>query len=417
MTVGSLFAGIGGFDLGFERAGAVPAWSVEIDKSCRRLLARHFPESERYEDVRQVGADTLGAVDLICGGFPCQDVSVAGRREGLAGQRSGLWWQFHRILGELRPRWVVIENVPGLLSIDEGRGFASILHGLGELGYRSAWRVLDAQYFGLAQRRKRLFIVGHLADGSAGEVLFERTGVPGDPATGRQTGQDVAFALTASVRRSGDGHGNAWNTTYPIAGTLGGSSQSGGFRTTDLDNNGAFVVAEPLTRSTCKTTSHGDGSPHNLIVAPTVTSKWAKGSGEPAGDEVQNLVYDGMQVTSKHNRQNPKPNAPAPTLYSGGSALLVRMREGKPGGGKGPLISHDASLTLGTANDQTLCNGTGVRRLTPLECERLQGFPDSWTEGHADTTRYKMLGNAVAVPVAEWIARRIMGAELTGGDT
>ena len=93
------------------------------------------------------------------------------------------------------------------------------------------------------------------------------------------------------------------------------------------------------------------------------------------------------------------------------------MREGKPGGGKGPLISHDASLTLGTANDQTLCNGTGVRRLTPLECERLQGFPDSWTEGHADTTRYKMLGNAVAVPVAEWIARRIMGAELTGGDT
>jgi len=362
--MGSLFSGIGGFSLAFQRAGVRAAWQVEIDKSCQKVLARHFPESERHDDVATAGRETLGSADVVCGGFPCQDLSIAGGRKGLAGKRSGLWREFHRILAELRPGWVVIENVPGLLSSNDGRDFAVVLHGLGELGYLTAWRVLDAQFFGLAQRRNRVFIVGHLGSGRAAEVLFERAGVPGNPAPGGKAGQDVAFALTASVRKSGDGHGNAWNTTYPVAGTLGGSSQSGGFRTTDLDNSRAFVVAD------------------------TVTSKWAKGTGGPAGDEVQNLV----------------------------AVSTLRMREGKDGGGKGPLIREDQSVTLATANDQALFDGPAVRRLTPTECERLQGFPDGWTEGHADTQRYKMLGNAVAVPVVEWIARRIVGAELTRTD-
>jgi DNA (cytosine-5)-methyltransferase 1 len=115
ITCGSLFSGIGGFDLAFQRAGIETIWQVEIDEKCLNILVRHFPNAERYTDVRTVGKQNLTPVDVICGGFPCQDLSVAGKRAGLAGERSGLWHEFHRIISELEPRWVVIENVPGLL--------------------------------------------------------------------------------------------------------------------------------------------------------------------------------------------------------------------------------------------------------------------------------------------------------------
>jgi DNA (cytosine-5)-methyltransferase 1 len=129
---------------------------VEIDKAAQAVLRRHFPNAQLHSDITTVSGGDLGpAVDVLCGGFPCQDVSVAGRRAGLAGARSGLWHEFHRILGEARPRWVVIENVPGLLSSNRGRDFATILRGLGDIGYCVAWRVLDSQYFGVPQRRLR----------------------------------------------------------------------------------------------------------------------------------------------------------------------------------------------------------------------------------------------------------------------
>ena len=121
MNVGSLFAGIGGFDLGFERAGMRVAWQVELDPYCRAVLARHFPDAARFEDVCEVGARNLAPVDLICGGFPCQDLSPAGRGAGIDGARSGLWAEFARIVRELRPRYVVVENVPALLT---GKGKA-----------------------------------------------------------------------------------------------------------------------------------------------------------------------------------------------------------------------------------------------------------------------------------------------------
>src|SRR5579875_134000 len=176
LRYGSLFAGIGGFDLGADRAGWRCAWQVEIDRRCVEVLARHWPEVERFGDVRAVGAHNLAPVDLICGGFPCQDLSVAGRRAGLAGSRSGLWWEFYRIVAELRPAWVVVENVPGLLSSNRGRDMGTILASLGDLGYGWAYRVLDAQWFGVPQRRRRVFIVGHLGDYSATQVLLEPEG-------------------------------------------------------------------------------------------------------------------------------------------------------------------------------------------------------------------------------------------------
>ena len=159
----SLFSGAGGFEQGFDRAGIETQLMVEIDEKAQAVLRRHYPETELISDVRDVREGTEGDdIDLVYGGFPCQDVSVAGKRKGLAGSRSGLWFEFHRIVSQLRPRWVVIENVRGLLSSNKGRDFEVILEGLDELGYGVSWAVLDAQHFGVPQRRSSVFIVASL---------------------------------------------------------------------------------------------------------------------------------------------------------------------------------------------------------------------------------------------------------------
>lgn len=173
MNVGSLFAGIGGFDLGFERAGMRVAWQVELDPYCRAVLARHFPEAERFEDICEVGARNLAPVDLICGGFPCQDLSAAGRGAGIDGARSGLWAEFARIVRELRPRYVVVENVPALLT---GKGkrwkrgpIGRVLGDLAEARYDAEWACLSAREFGAPHLRKRVWIVAYPArDAEAG---------------------------------------------------------------------------------------------------------------------------------------------------------------------------------------------------------------------------------------------------------
>jgi DNA (cytosine-5)-methyltransferase 1 len=173
VNVGSLFAGIGGFDLGFERAGMRVDWQVELDPYCRAVLARHFPDAARFEDVRKVGARNLSPVDLLCGGFPCQDLSAAGRGAGIDGARSGLWAEFARIVRELRPRYVVVENVPALLT---GKGkrwergpIGRVLGDLAEARYDAEWACLSAREFGAPHLRKRVWIVAYPArDAEAG---------------------------------------------------------------------------------------------------------------------------------------------------------------------------------------------------------------------------------------------------------
>lgn len=160
LTVGSLFSGIGGLDLGLERAGMQIAWQVEIDDYAQKVLQRHWPDVPRYRDIRACGAHNLAPVDLICGGFPCQPHSLAGRRGGLTDKRD-LWPEYRRILCELRPRRVVAENVPGLLSTDNGRFFGGILRDLATLGYDAEWSVLSACALGAPHTRERLFIVAH----------------------------------------------------------------------------------------------------------------------------------------------------------------------------------------------------------------------------------------------------------------
>lgn len=160
-TFGSLFAGIGGFDLGLERAGMICQWQVEIDPCSRSVLQSNWPKTPRYKDVQDVGVRNLEAVDLICGGFPCQDVSLAGRRAGLKGKRSTLWSEFHRIIGEIGPRWVLVENVRGLYTSDSGRFFGKILRDLAESRYDAEWDCLSAAFFGAPQLRHRIFIVAY----------------------------------------------------------------------------------------------------------------------------------------------------------------------------------------------------------------------------------------------------------------
>lgn len=211
LTGVSLFAGVGGFDLAMERNGVKVVATVEIDKKCNEVLAKHFPTAKQFTDVQQVtGKDLLDAGfdptrGIITGGFPCQDLSVAGKRAGLAGERSGLFWEIARLVEETQTEWFILENVPGLLSSNGGKDFGIVLGEMAQLGYRVGWRVLDAQYFGVPQRRRRVFIVGSRSGDAEriGKVLFERNSVRRDTTQSKPQGQDSATSTTRSFGQTG----------------------------------------------------------------------------------------------------------------------------------------------------------------------------------------------------------------------
>ena len=175
MTHGSLFTGIGGFDLGFEKIGIKTSWQVENNTRCKKVLRNKWPKVTRYEDVKKVGKKNLKPVDVISSGFPCQDLSTSqnGRKGGLQASRSGLFFEAARIIDELQPKWFVLENVLGLLSSNEGEDFKTVITTLSKRRYCVSWRVLDSKYFGVPQGRRRVFIVGSLGNTSSAQVLFE----------------------------------------------------------------------------------------------------------------------------------------------------------------------------------------------------------------------------------------------------
>jgi DNA (cytosine-5)-methyltransferase 1 len=221
LTCGSLFSGVGGMDIGLAWAGFRHLFFAEIDPYCRAVLAARFPGVPVYDDVRDVDA-SAGHVDLLCGGFPCQDLSVAGKRAGLAGARSGLFHEFMRIGDALRPRAVLLENVEGLYSSNGGRDFGVVLNALAERGYLVTWRTLDAQHFGVPQRRRRVFVCA-IADGDPraeriGEVLALAEGGGGDSPTREPSWPDVAARVRAGAPSGGGGGGmTGWDD---VAGTL-----------------------------------------------------------------------------------------------------------------------------------------------------------------------------------------------------
>jgi len=347
-----------------------PVYQLEVDRECRKVLQRHWPRVRRHGDIVATESANLAGVDLVCGGFPCQDLSVAGRRAGLAGKRSGLWSEFHRILEDTRPRWCLIENVPGLFSSPlerSGRDFAVILRGLAGLGYCVAWRVLDAQYFGLAQRRQRVFIVGSFGDFACVQILFEPESLSGDHPTSKETGARIAEgSFSRALSHVGGGDDPGANKGAPLV-----------FHDRMGKTDRAIIdETSPPLRSSSKVVM---AYPDPAYAVSGVRSKFGSGW---------------------HNQDTFVVGPIAPNA--------------------GPK-SHDAgnfhSNQSVDAGHVFPVDSSSVRRLTPTECERLQGFPDDWTkfgeDGKAisDSQRYRMLGNAVAVPVAAWIGRRILAIE------
>jgi DNA (cytosine-5)-methyltransferase 1 len=210
LTGVSLFAGVGGFDLAMERNGVEVVANVEIDKQCQKVLAKHFPNAKQFSDITDVkGSDLIAAGfepsrGIITGGFPCQDLSVAGKRAGLVGERSGLFWEIARLIEETKTEWFILENVPGLLTSNKGKDFGVVIGTMADIGYSLAWRVLDAQHFGVPQRRRRVFIVGRrTGDGlSSAEVLFKSEGLRRNTTQSKQTRQDTATSTARSFGQS-----------------------------------------------------------------------------------------------------------------------------------------------------------------------------------------------------------------------
>jgi DNA (cytosine-5)-methyltransferase 1 len=243
VTFGSLFAGIGGFDLGLERAGMVCKWQVEIDPYARAVLDKHWPEVPKHDDVRTFPPQGEWGVDVICGGFPCQDISVAGKGAGLAGARSGLWYEYARIIGELRPSYVIVENVAALLA----RGMGTVLGDLSSLGYDAEWHVIPASAVGAPHRRERAWIVAHsdggrlhrlradsgdggtlpkerqqreFRGGDGGEDVADANGLPGAQQLGheRRNGRASDACGCGIIGRRGEGDG--WWSVEPDVGRV-----------------------------------------------------------------------------------------------------------------------------------------------------------------------------------------------------
>lgn len=365
MRVGSLFAGIGGFDLGFERAGFDVAWCVEWDKAAQAVLRRRFPNAQVYGDIRQVDPVQLAPVDVICGGFPCQDLSVAGKRAGLAGERSGLFHDAMRIVRAVRPRVLILENVPGLLSSNRGLDFATVLREVGE-GWDCSevgWRVLDSQFFGVAQRRRRVFIVA-VRDpgvGCAEEILALAESCGGNPPSRGEAREAVAA-----------------NAARCFAGSREAS------------------VAAAL-ETTCHDYSRSDG--FNMVAQPF----------SPHGHYRYEASDQSATLQGRENRQAGSTHLVAQAFRKSKRAQTANDDETWVDDGLANTLN--GFDTGDTRTTHAVATPMVVRRLTPVECERLQGFPDGWTDigtdkPTADSHRYKQLGNAVTVNVAEWIARR-----------
>ena len=405
MKYGSVCSGIEAASAAWHGLGWKPSFFSEIEAFPRAVLAHHYPDVPLHGDFTTIEADQYEPIDLLVGGTPCQSFSIAGLRGGLDDDRGNLALEFLRLADRTRARWVVWENVPGVLSSNGGRDFGSILGGLGELGYGWAYRVLDAQFFGVAQRRRRVFVVGHLGDWRrAAAVLFERHSLSGHPAPRRETGKSVA---KDAIGRTASGR-----DTF---GTLTAKQGEKQWLGNQEALSGDYHVMAP-TISPCLETQKGGlrGPDTQAYVVGALPASLGKGLGHNKDDFCVATAFD-WQSGGDSRGLDPKPTAQlqrsqVPAVFGETARTLSARHDGSPCADRGPDV---------------IAVQSAVRRLTPRECERLQGFPDDYTaipyrnkpaEQCPDGPRYKALGNSMAVPVMRWIGERIKLVEQITGD-
>jgi len=355
-----LFRGIGGFRLGLERCRWKCVWSNDIDKYSTKVYRSHFGSENDFEgDIREVDAKQIPDHTLLTGGFPCQSFSVAGKRKGLRESRGTLFTSILRIASAKRPKLLLLENVKGLLSSDNGRTFAIILRALDGLGYDVEWQVLNSKYFGVPQNRERVFIVGHSREASSKQI-FPIGEVSSDFAEAQEAG----------------GHTNALTSGY---------SQS--------NSRGNYIISD-RTRTKA-------GLGRNLESPKEETNALSS-------VQKDNLVLSVELAYTKANMKNGRFSEVCHSLDGGNSkgVSIITLPHGYNLGWEKPL-PHIGSHQGRPYNELLKEGSSKIRRLTPVECERLQGFPDGWTEGVSDTQRYKLLGNAVTVNVIQFLGERL----------
>jgi DNA (cytosine-5)-methyltransferase 1 len=415
----SVCSGIEAASVAWHPLGWTPVAFAEIEKFPSAVLAHHYPHVPNWGDITKFRDWPDATIDLLIGGTPCQSFSVAGLRQGLADPRGNLALTYLAIADRYRPRWVAWENVPGVLSSDGGGALGAFLGGLGQLGYGFAYRVLDAQYFGLAQRRARVFVVGHLGDWRrAAAVLFERESLSGHPAPRREAGERVADSLTVGANQcSGTRSDFVEASTGPISHCL----NAGGMGRLDYESE--TLIAHSLRAEGFDASEDGTG--RGTPIVPIAFS--AKDHGADAGDLAPTLRAGGH--ASSHANGGCMPAVAFAEnqrgeLVTSDTMGALKVGGGKPGQGY-PAVAFDArqsdviqygdlSGPLDTDGHTIgVQSGYAVRRLTPRECEKLQGFLPDYTlipyrgKPAADGPRYKALGNSMAVPVIRWIGERI----------
>lgn len=363
LTYFSVCSGIEAASCAWEPLGWKPVGFSEIEPFPSAVLAHRFPNVKNYGDMTKYKEwKDVGQFDVLVGGTPCQSFSVAGLRKGLDDPRGNLMLTFGAIADHFKPTWIVWENVPGVLSSNGGRDFGSFLGMLGKLGYGFAYRVLNAEYFGVSQRRRRVFVVGYFGDWRrAAQVLFESESLCGHPAPSREAREGIAGTATQCFEpRSPDGCARLVGDIAPTLNRMGGGQR------------------EPCIMST------GQGNAETT---------------------------EGHAPTLNCNHE-------APILAYGIPGNWIGRKPENGGNAVEPM--KDVAPCL-TKTDRHGVAGSTIRRLTPRECERLQGFPDDWTkipwrgkpaEECPDGNRYKACGNSMAVPVMRWIGERINQGEL-----
>ena len=376
----SVCSGIEAATVAWHHLGWTPTAFAEVEPFPSAVLAHHYPTVRNRGDMTKYQEWPDESVGLLVGGTPCQSFSVAGLRQGLKDPRGNLMLVYLGIAESYRPRWLVWENVPGVLSSNAGRDFGTFLGALVDLGYGFAFRILDAQWFGVAQRRRRVFVVGYLGNAEcAAKVLFERESVCRNPAPSREKGKGVATNVADCLRSGGNGGVPSSRGEHLVA--------------TRMIAFGEY--ANDGTASTLKMRDYKDAT-------DLVATAFEPGIAGREGGESR-FTHEVTGTLRKAMGDNQTAVAYGTDCYNG-------------------AITGDIAATLGTpgssvnASGPTVMQSTAVRRLTPMECERLQGFTDGYTaipwkkksaDQCPDGPRYKALGNSMAVPVMRWLGERI----------